>query len=767
MAKQLRTFQSNFTGGELAPSMWSRPDVSKYQTAVKELRNFLIRPQGGVRNRGGTVDVGPILDSNVRNKQIAFEIGPGESYILDFGHLTLRFIRDGAYILDSASTMTVFEISDEAPAVFTVTGHSFNVGDRLFLQYTGDKLLDGDFYTVSAVDVNTLTLIDRWGVPVDRVGRPVLYAGQVTKDYVVTTPYTADQIGAVNIAQDQATGYVLHRAHAPRRLVRTAPDNWSLTAETFTPDAVTPTGVTATAAVAVGVTVPVTYRYKVAAIMADNGEESLPSTAATCDNDLSIAGNKNEVAWSTVAGAARYVVYKEDNGVYGFIAGTTGLTITDENITADLSDGPQEPRNPFTGAGNYPGVGTFFEQRLWLASTANNPAGVWASQSVNPRNFQISSPLKESDAITFRIRANKVQQIEALVPSEQLLLFTRSGEWTTRGGDDQGYLTPLNPVLRQRAYRGSTAVQPVLAGDFVVHVQRGGTALRDFGLSREVASTDMTLLAKHLIRRTAIVAVAYQQKPDSIVWVVTGDGRLLALTYMLEHDIWGWSRMEIGGNGFVEGVTVVAEDDDDAVYLQVRRSINGGPVRYIERLDTSETEHILEAHYLDAGRKIVLDIPGNEVTGLFHLEGQRVSCLIDGNVFHNLPVQQGRIELPNAATYVSVGLPYTARLRTLDLDIGAVRELGSMLGRHKTATEIRLRVEDTRGIFVSHEHPDRANEYKQRAAEAWGEAIQLYTGDIAVTPEADWTTGGEVVVEQREPLPAVLNGLLVDWEFGE
>jgi hypothetical protein len=78
---------------------------------------------------------------------------------------------------------------------------------------------------------------------------------------------------------------------------------------------------------------------------------------------------KNAISRQAVAEASRYIVYKLDNGAYGYIGGTSGLSFIDDNITADLADTPQTARNPFSGAGNYPRCATFAEQRLCFGGT--------------------------------------------------------------------------------------------------------------------------------------------------------------------------------------------------------------------------------------------------------------------------------------------------------------------------------------------------------------------------------------------------------------
>lgn len=230
--------------------------------------------------------------------------------------------------------------------------------------------------------------------------------------YEVVTPYPSSRVDDLVVTQEADVMYITHVMHAPRKLSRLADDNWSLTTPTFAPSMTAPGAPTVTkpgdTSGETGYTATV-YRYKVSAVAAANGEESLPSASGSVTNDLSIAGGINRVSWSAVAGAERYIVYKEDNGVYGYIGGTEGTSFDDENITADLADTPQTGYNPFTGAGNFPRCSTFVDQRLAFASTLNNPQACWFSQSANYENFGYSRPRKASDGFEFRIRSRQVK----------------------------------------------------------------------------------------------------------------------------------------------------------------------------------------------------------------------------------------------------------------------------------------------------------------------------------------------------------------------
>lgn len=643
--------------------------------------------------------------------------------------------------------------------------------NRAGFEFIGEVKDSADFAALIPFQFNTeqsyeLEFGDQY-FRVYRDGGVVLSGGL---PYEVVTPYLHTQLDELVFIQEADVMYIVHPLHAPRKLSRLAHDNWTLAVVTFAPSMVAPGGVGAAALVGSG---GVTYSYRVAAVSADSGEESLPSAIVSTTNNLATAGNKNRVTWSAVAGADRYIVYKEDNGVYGYIGGTSGLLFDDENIVADLADTPQTARNPFVGAGNYPRCATFIEQRLAFASTNNDPQAVWLSQSANYENFGYSQPSKASDAVTFRIKARQVNEIRSMLQTKGLMLLTSGAEWIVSGGSQSDAITPSAIKIDNQGYRGAARVQPIEVGNTVLFAQDRGGVVRDFSYQfadDAYVGKDLTILARHLFEGRNIKSWAYAQAPYSIAWVVLDDGSLVSLTFMKEHEVWAWTRHESGADAYFEDVSVIADGNEDVPYFIVRRTIDGQTKRYIERLHTRDFASIEDAFFVDCGLTYT-GAAATVISGLDHLEGQDVVALSNGNVVRNMTVESGSITLPNPTTKAHIGLTMFSTLQTLDLDLGNVQGLGTVQGRTKSVAEVTLRVEKTRGIFVGPKDGGRDDEnvlveYKQRSAEAWNEAIQLYTGDISITPHWSWNTGGNVWIKQFDPLPVTILAVMPDVTIG-
>jgi len=464
-------------------------------------------------------------------------------------------------------------------------------------------------FEAAADDAYLLEVGDQYIRPFFR-GAPILSGGS---PYEIATPYTEAGLALVYMEQSNDVATVVHPDYTIRELSRYSDTNWTLTAVTFQPSVSAPTGVAATETE--GYTgygsdkLPQPHTYVVAAIGA-NGEESLPSSEATSGNVvLGYDQNFVDVTWTAVSGATEYIIYKEVNGIFGFIGTTVDLTFRDTNINPDFSDGPQQGSNPFNATGDYPALVTFSQQRRVFAGTDNNPQTTWMSQSGNFKNMGVSRPAKDDDAVEFTLAARKKQDIFHMVPLEKgMITFTRSGEWRVTGREGD-VITPNSILPAPQSYYGcSASLKPLVVGENILFVTRGENRVRDMEYSVDVdkyIAEDRTILSEHLFKGRTIVAWDYSAEPDGVIWCVMSDGKALSLTYMKEHDVWGWGRHSTQGK-FLD-VQVVPETTRDTPYFLVQRFINGAWAQYIEYLEDRSFVDIQDAFFVDSG--LSLDDP--------------------------------------------------------------------------------------------------------------------------------------------------------------
>ena len=414
-------------------------------------------------------------------------------------------------------------------------------------------------------------------------------------------------------------------------------------------------------------------------------------------------------------------------------------------------------------AGSFPQCSTYYQQRQAFAGTTGQPQTIWFSNVGAFNNMAVSQPTRDSDSITRALTGRQVNEIRHLVPAgSSLLIMTSGAEWRCWPGPSAAALTPSScSTVPQTAY-GASHVPPVETGNALLFVQERGSRVRELRfdvLQEQFQAADLSVLASHLFddtdARHAIEEWAFAEEPFRIVWAVRDDGTLLGFTYMREHEVYAWHVHATEGT--VESVASIAENGTDALYLIVRRTVDGGTRRYLERLVERRFATMADAWFVDCGLSYD-GAPVTTVSGLDHLEGCTVAVLGDGSVMAPRAVSGGAIALDAPCSKVIVGLPYEAELETLNLELP---QLGTVQGRMKKIGRVTVRVKDSRGLEIGLAGGP-AQEVKQRGPEPLGTVLQPFTGDWAVTVPGEWNRDARLVVRQRRPLPCTVLDLIAE-----
>ena len=257
----------------------------------------------------------------------------------------------------------------------------------------------------------------------------------------------------------------------------------------------------------------------------------------------------------------------------------------------------------------YPRTVTFFEDRLWWASTANNPDTLWSSKSSDYENMGFTELGADDEAITFPINDNEVSQIQWMMPRQVMAVGTANKEYRFGASDPDKPTTPSDRKVRLQTSLGSHTIQPQLLNNAIFYFQRPGRKLRAMSfdsISESFDSIDATLMNNTMFDSTP-KTMAVQRVPDSIIWVTRTDGVLASYTYEPAEEVAGWARHFTANStsvesaiGLFESVTVIHGSIEDEVWVSVKRTINGNTVYYVEQMATRFFDQIDEALMLDS-----------------------------------------------------------------------------------------------------------------------------------------------------------------------
>ena len=564
--------------------------------------------------------------------------------------------------------------------------------------------------------------------------------------YEISTPYLEAELFELKYAQSADVMYICHPNHAVRKLSRTGHTSWTLTEVEFTNGPFQDHNITTTTA---------NPSHK------DVGQ----TTTVTFSSTTGINGG----AGFTSDDIGRLVHIKDGHFEITSITSTTvvvGTVIVGLGISSTATE--DFALGAFSDTTGYPTCVTFFEQRLVFAGTKSQPQTIFFSKSGDYENMDdgYHATVADDDAIVYTIASNQVNAIRFMTATRTLIIGTAGGEFTVSGGGTDIAITPTNILIKKQSNHGSANVDAVAAGNATLFLQRAKRKLRELAYNFDVdgyLAPDMTILAEH-ISEGGITQMAYQQEPNSILWLVRGDGQLIGFTYQRDQQVTAWHRHIFGGSfgsgqAVCESVAVIPTDDSEyQVWVIIKRTIDGSTVRYVEYLNNFDFDETDDTSFNFLDSQLAYDGSATTtISGLDHLEGQEVAILADGATHPNKTVSSGSITLDRESEKVKVGLPYTSLLQTMRLDVGS--QDGTSQGRTKRIFDVTIRMYESIGVEVG---PDLNNMERipfRSSADEMDEGINVFTGDKEVEFRGNYETDGFVYVRQTQPLPLTILSL--------
>jgi hypothetical protein len=748
--------QDSFVRGEISPRLRARASLDLYRSSLAICENFITMPHGGIRKRGGTYYAGT-TKGNATERPIPFVFSETQAYMLFFGSGYFRVYAYGGPVMDGSDIVEVvtpwtetyladiqFEQSGDVLYVThpSVSPHKITRFSHTNWNCVEDNYTDGPFSTENAdptvkvyatAAYGTTTLVADSGIFADAL------PGQLVKIQVETYETWKPWEAGGYLTTSSVVGIL--RRHNGNVYEATAP-----------------TGIAGK--IRMGGTPP-THLV---------GEEwdGAGETAEAYDGVLDDYYDNYGVKWNYLHsgyGVARIIDVSGD----GTTANVNVLTNFPVEVVGSGNKSYRWSLGGFGGSNSYPRSVTIYEERLCYGQKYS----VFGSKTFDFTSFRTGAD--DDDAFSFQLAG--ANDITWLQESDGFLLVgTVGGVRTLSGGGNNEPLTPSKFKNRASPTKKCSSIAPVKAGSTFIYVgfDRRSVVEMNFSLERNgYSTTPVSIISEH-IPKIGISSICYQNETDQIFWMGLDDGQLAGLTFEADQNVRGWHRHKIAGSfdgtnhGVVEWVaTSPGQAGPDDVWLVVKRTIGNQTVRYIEVLQPAfEYGEVEDAFLVDCG--ISYDgAATNSVSGLTHLEGERVSILADGVIYRNVLVTGGAVTLPGGvqAAKWHVGLSYTAVAETLEMDIGG-RD-GSVMGRRKRVNSVILSVLESANIDVKAASRDSFE--LQRAGRntvaAPSDLVELYTGNLdEVKLDDTWEGQGRIRIEAPDPVPCTIRAIIPSFD---
>jgi hypothetical protein len=717
---------TQLNAGELSPFLEGRIDVGKYPNGLQRCENFIPLVQGPAVRRAGTRNIAAVKDQTDRTWLVPFVFSATDGWILEFGDQYIRFYTNRGQVQSGGAAYEI--VSPYLLADLTAADGTFRItfvqsADVVYLthpSYKPRKLsrFASTNWTIAEVETDAGPFQD-----VNSDQAVTVYASATTGSITLTastSKFTSDHVGTLFYLESNPAIVIVPWETAKSISsgeLRRSDGNVYQAMNTATTASIKPTHTEGT--------------------RSDGGVQwkYLHSGYGWASIDSIVSGT---VANATVVSTLPSATVGSGNATYKW---------------AFDAWGPH--------AGGYPSHCTFFRERLVFARGDR----IWLSCSGDYENFakKDADTVTADRAISVQLASDQVSSVQWLAPSNGLIIGTTGPEFVLSEITTSEALGPNNVKASPQSAFGSKNIPAIRVGAAVLFVQRSGRKVREikYDINADAyISIDDTILANH-ITKTGVVAMAFAQEPDSVIWCARTDGQLIGFTFNREQDVLGWHRHPLGGDGIVESVAAIPSPDAtrDDLWMIVRRTINGSTKRYIEFLEApyADGDSVADAFYVDSGATYS-GAATTTITGLGYLEGKTVDVLANGATHPQCVVTSGSITLQRASTKVQVGLPCPALLQTMRIEAGAAD--GTAQGKVKRITRAVIRFLYTLGGSAGKDEATADRIEFRTGSDLMDNAPPIFSGDKEVPWPAGYETEGRIMIIQDQPLPMTVAAIM-------
>ena len=504
--------KNNFSAGELAPALYTRTDIQQYSNGAKRLRNVFPLVEGGVRKRPGTLYLSEQV-SAVR--LIPFVVNSSKTYVLVFKPNLVQ-------VIDTNTMTSVAELVSPYAAS--------QINDIQYVQYRYEMYLTHE------------------GVNVHRLMCDSSFANWTLSEFIFTHAPTDSENARFPFRKGKPSGKDIG---AIVSFTLDAFNAWVSTKSYLTGDVITYGG-----------------QYYVA--LRDN-QNKQPTTNA---QDWAVATGSaiNGFTASDIGsfievngGIIKITQYINANQVNGEI-----LKKLDADILAiERSWGILPPA--FNATNGYPRCCTYYKQRLVLSNTKKAPNKIWFSAIGGNGNFLETT--EDGDAFSIVSASGLSNSILFLEAQRGVVCLTSGGEYMV---DSEGALTPTTVNINEHsAYGAYPVTRPERVGNELLFVQRGGERVRALTYRYEVdglVSPEVSSLSSHIGEiHGGVNEISYMQEPESLVWLVLGDGKVASITFNRDQEVLAWAQHDFSGD-VVSMCSTPTLLGSDRTFMLVKRS---------------------------------------------------------------------------------------------------------------------------------------------------------------------------------------------------
>ena len=722
--------------GELSELMFGRHDYVRYKNGLRACRGFIVMPEGAITRLPGTKFLGETKNS-ADGRLTKFVFKDEDAVLLEWTDGALRFWRDGQLVQSGGSAYSIASPYTVAQADKL---QSLNSSDRIYLtegtiaprrlsrfaldNWTIEKtpFENGPFRSRNLdenAEISVSGIIGNISLTATADIFDPLHVGVLFElreiDTSDTPHWTADVPAKVG-DRVYYNGNIYRISGFDAENYKTGPTE--PTVDTGAGNAVTSSGIVQWTAITVGNPGGVPAWSANSPINTNDRRFADGWTIEVVGFDLSgkktgvnppphhegfWLAEKNGVIWEFISDGAGIVE----------ITSVTDARHADAVVRKRLPDGlASRPtyrwsEGAWSDLRGWPRAIGAYEQRHIYGGTKSDPRALW--HSVIGGTTDMSAGGLDDDGFSYILDSPRRDngEIRTITGASGVVhIGTTAGEFFGSSTNADRAFSEATAKYESDTNFGTADVHPVVVDGTLVFLTKTlrnmvALLLNDRG---RFEGEELTQIARHILGQGATKLV-YQRHPIPIIWARLKSGDLAGLTFIQKQQVIGFHRHNLAGGHVVDlEVMPVQGGTSEALEMIVRRTIGGVDRHFREQMQEpfvnldGEVREMRDAWHQFAAIKYQGALT-NTISGLDHLEGQKVTAWTEFGAFAPLTVTGGTVTLPRKVTTAIVGLDATPTQRADTLDVVVGTPDGGDDGRLRTHRVTGMRVHRTAGGY--------------------------------------------------------------------
>lgn len=414
----------------------------------------------------------------------------------------------------------------------------------------------------------------------------------------------------------------------------------------------------------------------------------------------------------------------------------------------------------FSARRGYASRGVLWQDRMVLAKGVTLYGSVSESIDDHAYRNELGDISRDMAFVRPLPTANPIQWVQA---ATQLIVGTSGQEHLVGAGSAGQGAGPGNLDTDTPDDEGSAPIRPLKVNGRILFVEASRNKVMQFVYDSQrmlrQESKDLCRYADH-IGNAGYRELAWQKKPEKLIWAVLDDGTMAAAAYNPDELLLGWARRNLADGLSARSICCIT--DPDGRYQQLWIAAQGD-ARFDNQWMLLRMAPIRRAG--DAARNHVMvdaavQYQGAATTAITapHLAGLSVDVVADGKVHPAVMLDEdGAGVLDYAASDIIVGLPFEAEIETLPIEGGS--ENGTAQGKKRRVIRVDV------GLILSDGVEVTAGDVTERTELLYGNsltdsAMPLATGYVRAENIGNHETSPTVKIRRYLPMPSTIGAIV-------